>query len=48
MPPFWVVEPRDVGVLAGQSARLDCRADGYPTPNVTWFRVVPGAFQERP
>ncbi|KAI9558120.1 hypothetical protein GHT06_014873 [Daphnia sinensis] len=36
VPPFWIVEPRDVSVLAGQPLTVHCQADGYPKPNVTW------------
>lgn len=38
VPPFWITEPRDVSVLAGQPAAVHCQADGYPSPNVTWLR----------
>ena len=38
MSPFWLSEPKDVTVLLGQPIAVPCQADGYPTPNVTWFR----------
>lgn len=38
VPPFWVMEPRDVGALLGQTLTVHCQADGYPKPNVTWSR----------
>lgn len=39
VPPYWIVEPRDVTVLAGQPLMVHCQADGYPKPNVTWSRT---------
>ncbi len=38
VPPFWMMEPRDVGALLGQTLTVHCQADGYPKPNVTWSR----------
>ncbi|UYV70832.1 hypothetical protein LAZ67_8000774 [Cordylochernes scorpioides] len=38
VPPRWRVEPRDTSVIAGQNVRIDCLADGFPTPVVTWER----------
>ncbi|CAN7981008.1 unnamed protein product, partial [Ixodes pacificus] len=36
--PLWVIEPGDASVLVGRDARMDCRADGYPVPSITWER----------
>ncbi|XP_068082078.1 cell adhesion molecule Dscam1 [Anabrus simplex] len=36
VPPEWVVEPKDTSAIAGQSVALDCQADGFPQPNITW------------
>ncbi|XP_075747886.1 cell adhesion molecule Dscam1-like isoform X3 [Rhipicephalus microplus] len=38
VPPQWVIEPTDASVLLGHSVRMDCWADGYPLPTVTWER----------
>ncbi|KAL3174687.1 hypothetical protein MRX96_011084 [Rhipicephalus microplus] len=38
VPPQWVIEPTDASVLLGHSVRMDCWADGYPLPAVTWER----------
>ena len=39
VPPYWTIEPKDVKVLLGHALSVHCRADGYPTPNVTWSRA---------
>lgn len=38
VPPQWVIEPRDSNVTQGKTAILDCQADGFPLPNITWKR----------
>ncbi|XP_067123055.1 cell adhesion molecule Dscam1-like [Centruroides vittatus] len=38
VPPRWNVEPRDESVVSGQNVRIDCLADGFPTPVITWER----------
>uniref|UniRef100_T1JAD1 Down syndrome cell adhesion molecule-like protein Dscam2 n=1 Tax=Strigamia maritima TaxID=126957 RepID=T1JAD1_STRMM len=40
VPPRWMLEPRDSQVLVGGSARMDCEADGYPEPAITWMKAV--------
>ncbi|XP_072306289.1 neural cell adhesion molecule L1.1-like [Eucyclogobius newberryi] len=35
-PPFWVKEPQDLMYAPGESVRLDCQAEGFPTPTITW------------
>ncbi|XP_056279739.1 neural cell adhesion molecule L1.1-like isoform X2 [Pseudoliparis swirei] len=34
--PFWVKRPRDLLYSPGETVRLDCQADGIPTPLLTW------------
>ncbi|XP_017771587.1 PREDICTED: Down syndrome cell adhesion molecule-like protein Dscam2 [Nicrophorus vespilloides] len=49
VPPRWTVEPSDSNVAAGQEATLNCQADGYPTPAITWKRAVgsqPGEYKD--
>ncbi|XP_061683068.1 neural cell adhesion molecule L1.1-like isoform X1 [Syngnathoides biaculeatus] len=34
--PYWVKEPQNLRYAPGETVRLDCLAEGIPTPNVTW------------
>lgn len=34
-----MTEPKDVAVLEGEAATLECEAYGSPNPNITWVRV---------
>lgn len=36
--PQWIVEPRDVTTLLGNSVAVHCEASGYPIPKLTWLR----------
>ncbi|GAB6020358.1 Down syndrome cell adhesion molecule-like protein 1 [Chamberlinius hualienensis] len=36
--PRWRVEPRDVDVIVGGNATLDCSAYGSPQPTITWLK----------
>ncbi|XP_076307944.1 cell adhesion molecule Dscam1-like isoform X1 [Tachypleus tridentatus] len=38
VPPRWRVEPSDTFVIKGETALIDCQADGFPHPRVTWTR----------
>ncbi|KAG8182320.1 hypothetical protein JTE90_004089 [Oedothorax gibbosus] len=38
VPPRWHVEPRDTSVVSGRNVRIDCLADGFPAPVITWER----------
>uniref|UniRef100_T1JCZ7 Down syndrome cell adhesion molecule-like protein Dscam2 n=1 Tax=Strigamia maritima TaxID=126957 RepID=T1JCZ7_STRMM len=51
VPPRWLTEPRDTEVLAGGRVLIDCQADGFPVPRVTWMKAVenaPGDYIEVP
>ncbi|XP_034535251.1 neural cell adhesion molecule L1-like, partial [Notolabrus celidotus] len=34
--PYWVKEPQNLLYAPGETVRLDCQAEGIPTPVVTW------------
>ncbi|UYV61600.1 hypothetical protein LAZ67_1005496, partial [Cordylochernes scorpioides] len=40
VPPRWVVEPSNSSVVQGQSATLDCQAEGEPPPVISWKRAT--------
>lgn len=39
VPPKWIVEPEDTAVLDHQPTIMNCQAEGFPEPKVTWTRV---------
>ncbi|XP_026189309.1 neural cell adhesion molecule L1.1-like isoform X2 [Mastacembelus armatus] len=34
--PYWVKEPQSLLYAPGETVRLDCQAEGIPTPTITW------------
>lgn len=49
VPPKWLVEPKDANVQADQDVTLDCQADGYPRPAITWKKAIgntPGEYKD--
>lgn len=34
--PYWVKEPVSQLYSPGETVRLDCQAEGIPTPTITW------------
>lgn len=36
--PRITVSPQDTEVLEGSTAELDCRASGYPVPDIAWTK----------
>ncbi|KAM8862809.1 neural cell adhesion molecule L1.1 isoform 2-T2 [Spinachia spinachia] len=34
--PFWVKEPQNLLYSPGETVRLECQAEGIPTPRLTW------------
>ncbi|XP_049272553.1 hemicentin-1-like [Rhipicephalus sanguineus] len=37
-PPKWEVEPQDVVLKRGETVELQCKAVGYPLPDVRWLK----------
>lgn len=38
VPPRWILEPTDKAFAQGSDAQVECKADGFPKPQVTWKR----------
>ncbi|CAL1295381.1 unnamed protein product, partial [Larinioides sclopetarius] len=45
VPPRWKTEPNDVDVIKGRSVMIDCEAEGFPPPRLTW-RKAEGSVPE--
>ena len=41
MPPRWIIEPTDKAFAQGSEARIECKADGFPKPQIFW-KKAPG------
>ena len=40
VPPSWLEKPSNREVTLGQKVELPCRADGSPTPKITWKKEI--------
>ena len=40
VPPRWTVEPTDKQFAQGSDAKVDCKADGFPQPNIIWRKAA--------
>ena len=40
MPPRWTVEPTDKQFAQGSDAKVDCKADGFPKPQISWKKAA--------
>lgn len=36
--PRWVMEPQDTALMLGQAVVINCEAEGYPHPTITWLK----------
>lgn len=43
VPPRWIVEPTDKAFAQGSEAKIECKADGFPKPQISW-KKAPGKF----
>ncbi|XP_048480569.1 Down syndrome cell adhesion molecule-like protein Dscam2 isoform X9 [Plutella xylostella] len=49
VPPRWILEPTDKAFAQGSDAQVECKADGFPKPQVTWKRAegdTPGDYKD--
>ncbi|XP_014598826.1 PREDICTED: Down syndrome cell adhesion molecule-like protein Dscam2 isoform X39 [Polistes canadensis] len=49
VPPRWILEPTDKAFAQGSDARVECKADGFPKPQITWKRAAgdtPGDYTD--
>jgi hypothetical protein len=40
VPPRWILEPTDKAFAQGSNAKVECKADGFPKPQVTWKKAA--------
>ncbi|XP_076361672.1 cell adhesion molecule Dscam1-like isoform X3 [Tachypleus tridentatus] len=40
VPPRWLIEPIDKDVIRGERVMIDCIAEGYPQPRMSWKRPL--------
>lgn len=46
VPPRWILEPTDKAFAQGSDAKIECKSDGFPKPQVTWKKAV-GKFRTK-
>ncbi|XP_049833932.1 Down syndrome cell adhesion molecule-like protein Dscam2 isoform X19 [Schistocerca gregaria] len=49
VPPRWILEPTDKAFAQGSDAKVECKADGFPKPQVTWKKAAgdtPGDYND--
>uniref|UniRef100_A0A8D8VVZ6 Down syndrome cell adhesion molecule-like protein Dscam2 n=1 Tax=Cacopsylla melanoneura TaxID=428564 RepID=A0A8D8VVZ6_9HEMI len=49
VPPRWILEPSDKAFAQGSDAKMECKADGFPKPQVTWKKAPgnsPGDYKD--
>lgn len=40
VPPRWILEPQDQSAVLGNSVTIQCKADGFPIPNLHWKQAI--------
>lgn len=45
MPPKWTIEPKNAAVILGRSITINCQAEGFPKPKITWRKSISGGQQ---
>lgn len=38
VPPRWIREPQDTALMLGQAVVINCEAEGYPKPEITFLK----------
>ncbi|XP_065563443.1 cell adhesion molecule Dscam1-like isoform X11 [Artemia franciscana] len=49
VPPRWIIEPTDKAFAQGSEAKIECKADGFPKPTLSWKRATgstPGDYRD--
>ncbi|XP_058460382.1 cell adhesion molecule Dscam2 isoform X32 [Malaya genurostris] len=49
VPPRWILEPTDKAFAQGSNAKVECKADGFPKPLVSWKKAIgdtPGEYKD--
>lgn len=40
VPPRWILEPTDKAFAQGSNAKVECKSDGFPKPQIIWKKAV--------
>ncbi|XP_076065820.1 cell adhesion molecule Dscam1-like isoform X6 [Oratosquilla oratoria] len=49
VPPRWIIEPEDKAFALGSDAQLECKADSFPEPSLSWKKAAgrqPGDYRD--
>lgn len=44
VPPKWTIEPKTAQVILSKSITINCQAEGFPKPKITWKKAIIAAF----
>jgi hypothetical protein len=45
VPPRWIIEPTDKAFAQGSDAKIECKTDGFPKPQVYWKKAPGNRFR---